>query len=96
MNRKENTLRGKGDNGTLAMLGTLVGTRNETVDDVVQSMLVYAEAMRKRHKEAVEGDKSLQCNVVALRMEDMACRVKAALGRERARWRAKVCKDKAG
>lgn len=93
MNRKENEMRGKGNNGTLTMLGTLVGARNETVDDVVQSMLDYAEAMRKRYKEAVKGDKSLPCNVVALRMEDMACRVKAALRRERVRRRAKVGKE---
>lgn len=95
MNRKGNEMREKGDNDTLAMLGALVGTRNETVDDVVQSMLDYTEAMRKRYKEAVEGDKSLPCNVVALRMEDMAGRVKAALRRERVRWHAKARKDKA-
>ena len=94
MNREESEMGEKDNNDTLAMLGALVGTRDETVDDVVKFMLDYAKAMRKRYKEAVKGDKFLPCNVVALRMEDTASRVKAALRRERAQWRAKVRKDK--
>ena len=78
------------------LLKGIVGTRNETVDDVVQFMLDYAKSMRKRHREAADGDKYLPCSVVALRMEDTATRLKAALRRERAQWRAKVRKDKAG
>lgn len=89
-NRKRDEMGRKDNNDALAMLGALVGTRNETIDDVVQSMLDYAEAMRKRYRKAVKGDKSLPCNVVALRMKDMASRVKTALKRERARRHAKV------
>lgn len=87
-------MRGK-DNDTLAMLKGVIGTKNETVDDVVKFMLDYAKSMHARYKKAVESDKSLPCSVVALRMEDTANRVKAALRRERAQWRAKVRKDKA-
>lgn len=83
-------MEGKDNNDTLALLGALVGTRDETVDDVVQFMMTYAEAMRKRYKEAVKGDKSLPCNIIALRMEDTAVRIKAALRRERAQWQLAV------
>lgn len=80
--------------GARKLLKGMLGSQHETVDDVAQFMTDYAKSMRKRHKEAVEGDKSLPCDVVALRMEDTASRVKAALRRERAQWRAKVRRDK--
>ena len=95
MNRKENEMEGKDNNDARAMLKGIVGTKNETVDDVVKFMLDYAKSMHDRYKKAVKGDKFLPCSVVALRMEDTANRVKAALRRERAQWRAKVRKDKA-
>jgi len=72
------------------MLKGIIGTHGETVDDVVRFMMDYAKSMRKRYKEAVEGDKSLPCDTIALRMEDTASRVKAALRRERVQWRAKL------
>ena len=78
------------------LLKGIVGTKNETPDDIVKFMKDYAKSMRKRHREAAEGDKYLPCSVVALRMEDTATRLKAARRRERAQWRAKVRKDKAG
>lgn len=74
------------------LLKGIVGTKDETPDAVVQFMRDYAKSMRKRHRDAVEGDKYLPCSSVALRMEDTATRLKAALRRERAQWRAKVCK----
>lgn len=66
------------------MLKGIVGTRDETIDDVVKFILDYAESMRKRQKDAAEGDKMLPCSTIALRMEDTASRIKAALRRERA------------
>lgn len=70
------------------MLKGIVGTRDESIDDVVKFMLDYAESMRKRQKDAVEGDKMLPCSTIALRMEDTASRIKAALRRERAKSRS--------
>jgi hypothetical protein len=70
------------------MLEGIVGTRDESIDDVVKFMLDYAESMRKRQKDAVEGDKMLPCSTIALRMEDTASRIKAALRRERAKSRS--------
>lgn len=76
------------------LLEGIVGTKDETPDDVVKFMLDYAESMRRRQKEAVNGDKMLPCSVVALRMEDTANRFKAALRRERAGRRAKLRRTK--
>ena len=76
------------------LLKGMLGSRRETVDDVLVFMSDYAEAMRKRHREAVSGDKSIACDIVSLRMEDTASRIKAALRRERASWRAKVRKSR--
>ena len=70
------------------MLKGIVGARDESIDDVVKFMLDYAESMRKRQKDAVEGDKMLPCSTIALRMEDTASRIKAALRRERAKSRS--------
>lgn len=70
------------------MLEGIVGTRDESIDDVVKFMLDYAESMRKRQKDAAEGDKMLPCSTIALRMEDTASRLKAALRRERAKSRS--------
>ncbi len=70
------------------MLKGIVGTRDESVDDVVKFMLDYAASMRKRQKDAAEGDKMLPCSTIALRMEDTASRIKAALRRERAKSRS--------
>jgi len=74
----------KTENQARKMLKGIVGTRDESIDDVVKFMLDYAESMRKRQKDAVEGDKMLPCSTIALRMEDTASRIKAALRRERA------------
>lgn len=70
------------------MLKGIVGTRDESIDDVVKFMLDYAESMRKRQKDAAEGDKMLPCSTIALRMEDTASRIKAALRRERVKSRS--------
>ena len=70
------------------MLKGIVGARDESIDDVVKFMLDYAESMRKRQKDAAEGDKMLPCSTIALRMEDTASRIKAALRRERAKSRS--------
>lgn len=75
------------ENQARKMLKGIVGTRDESIDDVVKFMLDYAESMRKRQKDAVEGDKMLPCSTIALRMEDTASRIKAALRRERAKSR---------
>jgi hypothetical protein len=80
----------KTENEVRKMLKGIVGTRDETLDDIVKFMEDYAKSMYRRQKEAVEGDRSLSCATVALRMEDTANRVKAALRRERAKWREKV------
>lgn len=76
------------ENQARKMLKGIVGTRDESIDDVVKFMLDYAESMRKRQKDAVEGDKMLPCSTIALRMEDTASRIKAALRRERAKSRS--------
>lgn len=78
----------KTENQARKMLKGIVGTRDESIDDVVKFMLDYAESMRKRQKDAVEGDKMLPCSTIALRMEDTASRIKAALRRERAKSRS--------
>jgi len=72
------------------LLKGIVGTKDETPDDVVKFMTDYAASMNKRWRTASKGDKALPCNAVALRMEDTANRLKAALRRERAGWRAKL------
>ena len=72
------------------LLERIVGTKDETPNDIVKFMKDYAKSMRKRHREAAEGDKYLPCSSVALRMEDTATRLKAALRRERAGWREKL------
>ena len=76
------------ENQARKMLKGIVGARDESIDDVVKFMLDYAESMRKRQKDAVEGDKMLPCSTIALRMEDTASRIKAALRRERAKSRS--------
>jgi len=70
------------------MLKGIIGARDESVDDVVKFMLDYAESMRKRQKDAAEGDKMLPCSTIALRMEDTASRIKAALRRKRVKSRS--------
>ena len=52
--------------------------KDETVLDVVSAMLRYADAMDVRQGEAVEGDRSLPCGVVALRMREFATRARIA------------------
>lgn len=86
--------KGEKSMGARKLLKGMLGSQHETVDDVIAFMVDYAKSMHDRYKKAVEGDKSLPCSVIALRMEDTASRVKAALRRERAQWRAKVRRDK--
>lgn len=81
--------------GARKLLKGILGSRRETVDDVISFMVDYAKSMYDRYKKAAEGDKFLPCSVVALRLEDLANRVRMALSRERAQRRAKVRKGKA-
>lgn len=57
---------------------------SETIDNIVREMRGYAEDMRVRHQEAVEGDKQIDCNIIAYRMREMAGRIERAHNREMA------------
>ena len=52
---------------------------SESVKDVIRAMRLYADSMDTRYADAVEGDKSLPCSVIALRMREFARRQDAAL-----------------